>query len=249
MKILLSQVNDKIKPYKISKTKLANIVADLFSKLNKCYYHELSNIIHKDAREKRLCEIVHTHCYNGTFTTKKAIKTTLKKYLTASENSKFGLKLLYGILEIGVNITSDNSVLLAQETDIMNVDPKLEAIAMKVMDKMDLSNKSDKYGNIIVVIMIIGIILTLVRIIQECNDQQFSQMNKEDKARRMHEQVTSICISRNFLNKWRLRRIIKERLSSEDYKLHGAKLREAILDTGSQLTEEESYTLVEAANV
>ena len=51
----------------------------------------------------------------------------------------------------------------------MNFDPKLEAIAMKVMDKMDLSksSKDDKYGNIIVVIMIIGVILSLVRIIQE----------------------------------------------------------------------------------
>lgn len=249
MKILLSQVNDKIKPYKINKNTLANIVADLFSKLNCCYYHELSNIIHKEARENRLCQIVHTHCYNGTFTTKKAIKTTLKKYLTTNEYNKFGLKLLYGVLEIGIDITSENSALLAQETDIMNVDPKLEAIAMKVMDKMDLSNKSDKYGNIIVVIMIIGIVLSLIRVIQECNKQQFTVFNKDQKAKYMQEQVRSICISRNFLNKWRLRRIIKDKLSSEDYNLYGTKLRDAILDTGVDLTEDESYTLVEAANV
>lgn len=248
MKILLSQVNEKIHPNKINKITLSNIVSDLFSKLNKCYYHELSNIVHKDRREKRLCEIVHTHCYNETFTTKKAIKETIKKYLKPSEYDKFGLKLLYSILEIGVNITSDNSVMLAQEIEIMNVDPRLESIALKVMDKMELSNKSDKYGNIIVVIMIIGIILTLVRIIQECNSK-FSVFDRNQQAKYMQEQIQSICISKNFINSWRLRRIIKEKLSAEDYKQYGDKLKTAILDTGVDITEEESCALVEATNV
>lgn len=248
MKILLSQINEKIHPYKINKSTLANIVNDLFSKLNACYYHELSNIIHKDKREKRLCEIVHTHCFNGTYTTKKAIKQTLKKYLKPAQYNKFGLKLLHSVLEIGVNITSDNSMVLAQEIEIMNVDPRLEAIALKVMDKMDLSNKSDKYGNIIVVIMIIGIILTLVRIIQECNNG-FTVFNNEQKTRYMQEQIKTICISRNFLNNWRLRRIIKNKLSAEDYKQYGDSLRKAILDTGVDITENESCALVEAANV
>lgn len=248
MKILLSQINDKIKPYKIDKFTLANIINDLFSKLNTCYYHELSNIVHKDKREKRLCEIVHTHCYNATLTTKKAIKATLKKYLTAKQYSEFGLKLLYAALEIGVDITLDNSTMLAQEIDVMNVDPRLESIALKVMDKMELSNKEDKYGNIIVVIMIIGIILTLVRIIQEC-DSKFSIFDKNQQAKYMREQIKSICISKNFINSWRLRRIIKEKLSAEDYRQYGDKLKAAILDTGADISEEESYALVEAANV
>jgi hypothetical protein len=248
MKILLSEINKKIQPYKISKRVLSDIVADLFSKLNACYNHELSHIVHKDKREQRLCEIVHTHCFNGTATTKKAVKSTLKKYLSTTQYNKFGSKLLYAILDTGVDITSDKSILLIEESKFMNVDPKLEAIAMKVMDKMDLS-KNDKYGNIIVVIMIIGIVLSLIRVIQECNKQQFTISNKDQKAKYMHEQVRSICISRSFLNKWRLRRIIKEKLNSEDYKLYANKLRDAILDTGVELTEDESYTLVEAANV
>lgn len=133
----------------------------------------------------------------------------------------------------------------------MNFDPKLEAIAMKVMDKMDLSksSKDDKYGNIIVVIMIIGVILTLVRIIQECNSKKLFRSNREQTAQFMRNEVRSMCISRTMLNKWRLRKIIKEKLSPEDYKMYGDQLRNAILDTGVDLTEEESYTLVEAANV
>lgn len=132
----------------------------------------------------------------------------------------------------------------------MTVDPKLEAIAMKVMDKMDLSkNKDDKYGNIIVVIMIIGVILTLIRIIQECNSGKILSFNKSQKAKFVQDQVKTMCISRTMLNKWRLKKIIKEKLSPEDYKLYSVQLRNAILDTGVELTEEESFTLVEAANV
>lgn len=133
----------------------------------------------------------------------------------------------------------------------MNFDPKLEAIAMKVMDKMDLSKsaKNDRYGNIIVIIMIIGVILTLVRIIQECNNKKLFRFNRDQKAQFLHKEFKSMCISRNLLNKWRLKKIIKDKLSPEDYKLYADELRNAILDTGVDLTEDESYTLVEAANV
>lgn len=247
MKILLSQINDKIKPYKISKFILGNIIGDLFSKLNACYYHELSNIVHKDKREKRLCEIVHTHCYNATVTTKKTIKFILKKHLTNEQYQKFGLKLLYCILQVGVDITLDGHSRLSKEIDEMNIDPKLEAIAIKVMDKMNLPQKNtDKYSNIIIVLMIIGIILSLVRIIQECNKAQYGVLNKNDAAKRMKEQIHKVCISRTFLNKWRLRRIIREKLNDEDYDLYATQLREAILDTGVELSDDESYALVEA---
>lgn len=248
MKILLSQINQKIHPNIISKKLLSNIVAELFSKLNACYNHELSHIIHKDKKEQRLCEIVHTHCYNGTATTKKAIKNTLKKYLSSNQYNKFGLKLLYAILETGVEITSDKSILLIEESQFMNVDQKLKAIAMKVMDKMDVS-KSDKDGSVIMVIMIIGVILSLIRVIQECNKQKLAVFDRNQKSKYIKEQVNSICINKSFINKWRLRKILKEKLNPEDYKLYANKLRDAILDTGKELTEDESCTLVEAANV
>lgn len=248
MKILLSEINKTIYPHKINKNTLINIVSDLFAKLNACYNHELSHIEHQDKREHRLCEIVHTHCYNGTFTTKKAIKQTLQKHLTTKQYSTFGLKLLYGILEVGVNITLDNSTKLIQESEIMNIDPKLEKIVAKVMDKMDLSN-NDKYGNLILIVMIAGVMLTLIRTIQECHSHKMGLFNKTDKAKFMQDQVKEICISKTFFNKWRLKKIVKQKLSSEDYKLYGTQLINAILDTGSELNEEESYTLMEAANV
>lgn len=132
----------------------------------------------------------------------------------------------------------------------MTVNPKLEAIAMKVMEKMDLSNaKKDKYGSIVVILMIIGIVISLMRLIQACNTQKLGILkNKKQKAKLMHEEVRTLCITRSLVNKWRLKKLIKEKLSAEDYRLYGTQLRDAILDTGVDLTEEESVTLMEAAN-
>ena len=132
----------------------------------------------------------------------------------------------------------------------MKVDPKLEAIALKVMDKMDLSHtKQNRYGNIVVVLMIIGIVLALIQIIQKCNDKKLLPLDVKTKTKLMYGEIQKICISRSLLNTWRLRNIIKQKLNSEDYEAYGKQLRNAIMDTGSELTEDETFTLVEAANV
>lgn len=130
----------------------------------------------------------------------------------------------------------------------MDIDPKLEAIAIKVMEKMNLQSK-DRYGNIIIVLMIIGMILSLIRIIQECNKNKLFSFDPSEKNKFICNEVKSICIKKTLLNKWRLKKIIKDKLSSEDYKLYGSQLQNAIFSTGAELTEEESFTLVEAANV
>ena len=132
----------------------------------------------------------------------------------------------------------------------MKSDPKLEAIAAKVLQKMNKSDiPSDQYGSVIAIIMVIGVILTLVRIIQECNHTKLLKFNTQEKAKLMHNEIQGICIKRSLINKWRLSRIIKQKLSPDDYKLYGAKLRDAIMDTGPELTEDETYALVEATNV
>lgn len=254
MKTILEEINNKIKPNKIDKYLLSKITENLYSKIYDCYRHELKNITTKEKREQRLCQIIHNHCYNQTWTTKTAVKNTLKKILTTKQYKIFGMQLIYAILDTFKEITDDPyasecyTKLLSKELNIMNVDPRLEAIALKVMKKMD-SNKDNKYASIILVVMIIGIILSLIRVIQECNRSQISSLDSRSKARYMKEQVKKICISRTILNRWRLIRIIKEKLNKEDYKQYGEKLKNAILDAGVELTEEESFTLVEAANV
>ena len=47
----------------------------------------------------------------------------------------------------------------------------------------------------------------------------------------------------------KVKKIIRKELSPEDYKLYGLDLTDALFVTGADLTEEETQTLVEAANV
>jgi hypothetical protein len=242
MSTILNKINSKIKPSEINAYIYADIINSLYRKIYNCYGHELQNILDKNKRDKRLCEIIHTHCYNQTITTKNAVKDTVKQVLSSQQYANFGFKLIYAILDIGIEITDDpyspncSVELLSQELKSMNIDPKLEAIAMKVMDN-------------IIVLMIIGIVLALIQIIQNCNKSKLLLFSNKEKSKFMHNEVRNICIKKSFLNTWRLKKLIKEKLNSEDYKAYGTQLREAIMDTGVELAEDETYTLVEAANV
>ena len=135
----------------------------------------------------------------------------------------------------------------------MSNNEKLENIAIKVMNKMnlDFENKSLNYKNsqsIILILMIIGIILSLIRIIQECNKKKLLGLNKNRQAETMKQAVREVCIKKNLLTMWRLNKIIKNKLSPEDYKAYGSELKRSIMETGPELTEEEIITLVEESS-
>ena len=128
----------------------------------------------------------------------------------------------------------------------MNVE--LEKIANKVIKKINVPPQ-DQYQSVILVVMIISVILSLIRVMQECDNKELKLLlNKKDQAQVMQQSVKNICIKRNLLNQWRLKKIIKQKLSPEDYKNLGDQLKKAIMDVGVDLTDDESLTLMEAAN-
>lgn len=130
----------------------------------------------------------------------------------------------------------------------MKVDPKLESIANKVVSNMN-SKPSDEHGSIILILMVISITLSLIRVIQECNKTKLFGLNKKEQCKTLNQEIKTLAIKRTWLNQLRLNRIIKNQLSKEDYKAYGSSLKTAIMDVGSNLTEEESKVLLEAANV
>lgn len=123
-------------------------------------------------------------------------------------------------------------------------DQELKLIAEKVINKMP--NKDDgNFGFVITVLMIISIILTLVRIIQECDKQKFNNFSAEEKYAFFGEQTRSLSIKRGWFTKMTIKKIIRKELSKEDYKTYGYDLMNAILDTGESLSNQEAKTLVE----
>ena len=124
---------------------------------------------------------------------------------------------------------------------------KLEQIAQKVISNIRNQNKDDNFGFIITVLMIISIVLTCIRIIQECHKNKRFEQDSE-KGLFFSEKIHTMTRFPNWYARHKVKKIIRKELSIANYKLYGIDLTDALFVTGADLTEEETQTLVEAAN-
>lgn len=124
----------------------------------------------------------------------------------------------------------------------MTENNKVQNIVQKIIDITEIP-ESDKYGSAIVLLMVASIVLTAIRILQECRNKEIDQLKT------YHNQIIVLCNKKSWITKMRLRRLIRRELDSDEYKKYGEKLLDSILKIGSTLTEEETKTLMEAANV
>lgn len=125
---------------------------------------------------------------------------------------------------------------------------KLNKIAQKVIDKVNPQN-NENFGAIITILMVISIILTVIRVLQECNKSKLSSFTGRDKQAYFAEQIKTTVIKRSWFSKMMLKKAIRKELGRDTYKQYGVELMNAILDTGEELKDDELITLAEAANV
>lgn len=129
-----------------------------------------------------------------------------------------------------------------------NNQKQLENLATKVINKIP-SRSNDNFGFVVTVLMVISIILTLVRVIQECDKQTCQNFSKAEKYQFFSEKTKSLSVKRTWFTKMTLKKIIRREINNKDnYRQYGYDLMNAILDTGEHLTEEEIKTLVETMN-
>jgi hypothetical protein len=122
---------------------------------------------------------------------------------------------------------------------------KLNPIAKKVLNKLSKEN----YGiDPITIIIIIGVILSLIRVIQECRKKRTLLKNKHDQAVLLKKDIQEIVLKDSWFNNLKLKRILKQHLTKEQYRVYGKDLQDSIMEVGVNLTEDEIYTLMEAAN-
>lgn len=122
----------------------------------------------------------------------------------------------------------------------------LTSIVLKIINKSKIP-KEDNYGfAIVTVLMMISIVLTCVRILQECNKSKLSGLPKYSM---YNQEIKVISSTRGWFTKMKIKKLLRSELTPENYKLYNKALLEAILDIGETLTEEETITLMEAANV
>lgn len=124
----------------------------------------------------------------------------------------------------------------------------LKNVASRVLKESNIP-EDQKFGSVIAILMVISIILTLVRVLQECNKTKTLNMTSEDKSAVYGDEIRAFSKKRGWFTRMRIKRIIKKELPTEDYHKYGIKLTEALLDTGETLNNEEVHSLMEAANV
>jgi len=125
---------------------------------------------------------------------------------------------------------------------------KLKSIAQKVINNAGLQEDSN-FGSVIIILTIISIILTAIRVLQECNKNKLIGASSEQKCELYGSQIKEFSSRRGWFTRMRIKKIIRRELKKEDYEKYGLKLTEAILNIGETLKDDEIKTLVEAANV
>lgn len=128
-------------------------------------------------------------------------------------------------------------------------DKKLREIAAKVMKKANIPEE-ETFGSILIILAVISISLTLIRILQECNNNKLPKdCAAQDKYTLYAEEIKGYSMRKGWFTKLRIKRAIKKELSSAGYEKYGFALTGAFLDQGQDLNNDEVATLVEASNV
>jgi S-adenosylmethionine synthetase len=117
----------------------------------------------------------------------------------------------------------------------MNQKTELESLAQEVINKSKIP--SENYGSVVLVLMFVSIVLTAIRILQECHK------NKDTKF--YGSEIRSLGKKRGWFTKMRLKKIIKQQLKTEDYKKYKDDIVSAILDVAENLTDEQMSTIIE----
>lgn len=126
---------------------------------------------------------------------------------------------------------------------------KLTNIAEDIRKKSNIP-PDENFGSIIAVLMIISIILTLVRVLQECNKNKLQQnYSQEEKTNLYGSEIRSYSLKRGWFTKMRIKKIMRNQMSKEQYSKYSLSLLNAILTQGETVTDDDVITLMEAANV
>lgn len=121
---------------------------------------------------------------------------------------------------------------------------RVNEIASDVIKDID-PKESEKYG-IITIIMIIGLTLTFIRILQECNKDK--ELNEEQQIEFLRNKAKEISKERTWLTKLRIRKVLRQHLGKEVYKQYRNTISNNILDLGNTLSKEDFKLLMEQLN-
>lgn len=127
---------------------------------------------------------------------------------------------------------------------------KLKIIALKILEKSSLP-KNDKYSfDPLTILMIISIILTCIRILQECNKNKLAKdCTAQEKYSLYGEQIKEYSLRRGWFTKMRIKKILRREMKPDDYNKYSLSIVNSLLDNGEALTDDEIQALLDTANI
>jgi hypothetical protein len=129
------------------------------------------------------------------------------------------------------------------------MNPKVKNIGERVMKQAGIPEE-EQFGSIIAILMIISIILTLIRVLQECNKNKLSSdCTAQDKYSLYGEEIKNYSIRKGWFTKLRIKKTLRQNMSKEQYAKYSMRLMSALLDNGENLKDDEIIALVETSNV
>lgn len=126
------------------------------------------------------------------------------------------------------------------------MEQKLENIAKKIINSANVSDP--ECGSVILVLTIVSVILSLVRVIQECNKKEASTLSSNSVFGLYQQEIKELSVRKGWFTKMRIKKLLRKELSTLDYEKYGLQLTAAIMDAGENITKEDTQTLIEAIN-
>jgi hypothetical protein len=87
---------------------------------------------------------------------------------------------------------------------------------------------TEKFGSVIAILMVISIVLTVVRVIQECEKTKIKLFNRQQKYEYFSEQIRTLTMKRSWFTRMTIKKTIRRELSKEDYKKYGELLKNLV---------------------
>lgn len=121
-------------------------------------------------------------------------------------------------------------------------------LASEVLEetKKKLREDSSLYGiDPLTIIIIIGILVNVIRVIQECNKNKTSSLSLGDEAQLLNTDIRVKSTKLGFFHRIRLKNIIKQHLTKKENDKYGEALFNALLVVGKKSKDEQVSALLE----
>lgn len=126
----------------------------------------------------------------------------------------------------------------------------INKLASEILEETLKDKKFEQYSiDPLTIILMISILLTLIRIIQECRKKRTKLFNTSEKNAYYHSEINSLCFNNTFFTRMKINSAIKEHLNKQQYQEYGKSLSQAIIKIGCKVSQEQTTALLEYKHV